>query len=294
VLDGRIRRLAKQAGEQLVQVGRLLDQAQAGRVHETLGFPGWTAYVADALGGELQLSGEARQAMVQLMAGEGMSVRAIASATGASKSTVARDIGEVSHNGTPEPELDVSHDGTPDDNRASEPATVTGLDGKTYTKPKPKPKDSGGKRTVQRRRRTARRTVEKMAIDLNGWAVALGIDDGVDPSELEVDQQLQDEITTIRDSMSAIRDFVDQIKPSRQPQIRTIYRAKVAEMNQLVRVLELLTLDPRWPKAVAGFTDKDLDSLDLVMTALRQRADHLVAVKISGGQLQTNAPTPPE
>ena len=101
MLDGRIRRLAKQAGEQLVQVGRLLDDAQAGRVHETLGFPSWTAYVADALGGQLQLSSEARQAMVALMSGEGMSVRAIASATGVSESTVARDIDEVSHNGTP-------------------------------------------------------------------------------------------------------------------------------------------------------------------------------------------------
>jgi hypothetical protein len=155
ILDGRIRRLAKQAKEQLVQVRRLLDEAKAGRVHETLGYPSWTAYVADALGGQLQLSGEARQAMVHLMAGEGMSVRAIASATGASKSTVAHDLDPVSHNGTPtngtanseasqtgtpEPDADMSHNGTPDTGEPPEPATVTGLDGKTYAKPKPKGK----------------------------------------------------------------------------------------------------------------------------------------------------------
>ena len=138
-LDGRIRRLAKQAGDQLVQVGRLLDEAKSGLLHEALGFESWTAYVADAVGGQLQLSGEARQQMVQLMAGEGMSVRAIAAATGVSKSTVSNDLTQVSNDWTPQPdsgvqELDTSTGGVPAD------ATVTGLDGKTYTKPKRKPR----------------------------------------------------------------------------------------------------------------------------------------------------------
>lgn len=149
-LDGRIRRLATQAGEQLVQVGRLLDAAKAGRIHEALGFKSWPAYVADALGGQLQLSGDVRQVVVGMLSGEGMSVRAIADATGVSKSTVARDIDQVSHNGTPgcpsrklaerrawfaeeqsqTGEAAATNTGTPT-------PTTTGLDGKTYTKPKP-------------------------------------------------------------------------------------------------------------------------------------------------------------
>ncbi|MCV7056286.1 helix-turn-helix domain-containing protein [Mycolicibacterium gilvum] len=137
-LDGRIRRLAKQAGDQLLQVGRLLDEARAGRAHEALGFPSWTAYVADALGGTLQLSGEARQAMVQMMAGEGMSVRAIAAATGVSKSTVDRDLAQVPHDdGASAPESTVPQRDSSDSDRADvDPGptgekVTTGLDGKS-------------------------------------------------------------------------------------------------------------------------------------------------------------------
>lgn len=129
-LDGRIRRLAKQAGDQLLTVGRLLDEARAGRAHEALGFPSWTAYVADALGGTLQLSGEARQAMVQMMAGEGMSVRAIAGATGVSKSTVDRDLSQASDD-TPDSTVP-QRDSSPS---ADEKVSV-GLDGKTRRKPR--------------------------------------------------------------------------------------------------------------------------------------------------------------
>ncbi|POX87615.1 hypothetical protein C3473_28295 [Mycobacterium kansasii] len=125
-LDGRIRRLATATGEQLVRVGHLLDEAKAGRVHEVLGYPSWPAYVADALGGTLQLSGEARQAMVALMSSEGMSLRAIATATGVSKDTVSRDLAEVSHDETPAGQPQPS-------------ATVTGLDGKAHPRHRPAP-----------------------------------------------------------------------------------------------------------------------------------------------------------
>ena len=99
-LDGRIRRLAESARGQLVKVAELVEEARRGRVHETLGFKSWTAYLADALGGQLQLQGESRREVVQFLAGEGMSVRAIATATGVSKSTVDRDVVQLSHNGT--------------------------------------------------------------------------------------------------------------------------------------------------------------------------------------------------
>jgi hypothetical protein len=60
-LDQRVQLMAQTARENFEKLGRLLDEAKAGRVHETLGFPSWTAYVADRLGGTLQLSGEARR-----------------------------------------------------------------------------------------------------------------------------------------------------------------------------------------------------------------------------------------
>lgn len=135
-LDGRIRRLAKQAGDQLVQVGRLLDEARSGRVHEALGHASWTAYVADALGGSLQLSGEARLAMVSMMAGEGMSVRAIAAATGVGKSTVDRDLAQVSQRGT----VDGDESAEPTVPQRDSSDSVIGLNGKTYAKPVRKPR----------------------------------------------------------------------------------------------------------------------------------------------------------
>ena len=272
-MDGRIRRLAKQAGEQLVQVGRLLDEAQAGRVHETLGFPSWTAYVADALGGQLQLSSEARQAMVALMSGEGMSVRAIASATGVSKSTVARDIDEVSHNGTPanDADSDVSHSGTPepdaevsrDGTSDSEPATVTGLDGKTYTKPKGK----GDKAAP--RRPNARKAVERIAPHLSGLAVAVS---ELDPGEVNA-EELQTEIASIAESLGTIRKFVDGAgvpeSAGRRPQVLTVFRDKVQDLAPIIVDLEELTKDSRWPKTAARFNRRDRLDLDATITALR-------------------------
>jgi phage N-6-adenine-methyltransferase len=124
-LDQRIRLVAGNVRESLTKIATLLAEAKAAQIHESLGFRSWTAYLADALGGQLELPGDTRQELVALLAGEGMSTRAIATATGASKSTVSRDI-QVSHRGTPDA-------GDP------APAPVTGLDGKTYPKPEPKP-----------------------------------------------------------------------------------------------------------------------------------------------------------
>lgn len=140
-LDGRIRRLARQAGDQLVQVGRLLDEARSGRIHEALGLPSWTAYVADAVGGQLQLSGDARQAMVALMSGEGMSVRAIAAATGVSKSTVDRDLAQVSHDGTVDADSTVPQRDSSQDAESEAPVVEgMGLDGKVRRRQPRKPR----------------------------------------------------------------------------------------------------------------------------------------------------------
>lgn len=237
-LDRRIRLMAQTTRENFEKVGRLLDEAKNGRLHEALGFKSWTAYVADALGGQLQLSGEARQAMVQVLAGEGMSVRAIATATGVSKSTVDRDLAQVSHDGTPV-SADVSESGVPQRDTSevvdaladgdaaladelsaalqdSEPATVTGIDGKTYTKPKRKPK---------------RKPVE---------------------SEPTPDPE--------------------PVKAERKVQIPTAYRDTVRAIRPLVDDLLAFTRDPRWDKARGRFTHGDRAALDAqieLLTAIR-------------------------
>lgn len=260
-LDGRIRRLAKQAGDQLVQVGRLLDEAKAGRIHEALGFASWTAYVADSLGGTLQLSGAARQAMVELMAGEGMSVRAIASATGVSKSTVSNDLAQVSNHWTPQ--MDSDDSGVqPLDTSSEKPDVVTGIDGKTYTKPKPKPK--GGK-PAPKRRPDVRKGFEHMAVQVGGWASGLK---DMDPSELVVDQEVQKGIDHTLKGIAAIRNFLDGVTPSRQPQVLTVFRDTLKEAAPLITRLTELTADPRWEKTISRFNHKDRTDLDATIAAL--------------------------
>jgi hypothetical protein len=123
-LDKRIRLLAGQVRENMAKIGDLVAEAKAGQIHLTLGFNSWTAYLADALGGQLELNTETRREVVELMAGEGMSQRAIAQATGASKTTIQRDIAGLQ-------EGQVVQTGPP--------GAVTGLDGKTYTKSRPEP-----------------------------------------------------------------------------------------------------------------------------------------------------------
>lgn len=118
LLDGRIRRMAGTIRESWNTLVALVDMAKAGDIHVALGFPSWTAYLADALGGQLDLGTDTRRAVVELLAGEGMSQRAIAQAVGVSQKTVDRDLDHVSQIDSP-----------------AEPAPVTGLDGKTYSPP---------------------------------------------------------------------------------------------------------------------------------------------------------------
>ncbi|MGH3556425.1 winged helix-turn-helix domain-containing protein [Mycobacterium sp.] len=152
-LDGRIRRMAGATREHFEKVGRLLDDARAGQVHDVLGFPSWPTYVADALGGNLQLSGDSRREIVALMSDAGMSVRGISAATGVPKSTVADDVAkvslaeQVSENRTPDPDADGRIGPAPDPvdpfganvDDDPEPPT-TGTDGKTYPRKPKKPK----------------------------------------------------------------------------------------------------------------------------------------------------------
>jgi hypothetical protein len=277
-LDGRIRRLANQARGQLVQVGQLLDEAKSGAIHVMLGFKSWPAYVADALGGQLELSGESRKAMVGLMAGQGMSERDIATAVSASKTTVHRDIEQLVHDGPVDPGAEVVGaevvtDGPPENGRAAGPpeplSEVTHRhDGKTQRRPKPKPKPKGDK---PRRRPNVRKGFEHMALQVGGWA------DGVrdmDPAELVVDEEVQKEIDAVVAGIAAIRKFLDGVKPARKTQLLTEFRDKVAkELAPVIVDLEQLPKDPRWTKTMSRFNRRDRLNLDANITALQQLRD---------------------
>ena len=173
-LDGRIRRMATATGEHFANLGDLIDEAKHGQVHIALGFPSWSAYLADALAGLLELTGDARREAVALMAGEGMSLRAIGQATGVSKDTVARDLAvagdQVSHDETPdEVERDVPRPSIPS-------ATVTGKDGKTYTRRKPttsqKPKPDPFPVAFEHKADDVHKAALKLAALMNGKRVS--------------------------------------------------------------------------------------------------------------------------
>jgi transposase-like protein len=126
-LDKRIRLMGTTMRDNLLKIEALLIDAKAGQIHLTLGFESWTGYVADALGGQLDMNTESRRAVVEMLAGEGMSQRAIAKAVGVSQKTVDRDLDRVSHHGSPDGADQVGREVT-----ENEPAVVTGLDGKQH------------------------------------------------------------------------------------------------------------------------------------------------------------------
>jgi hypothetical protein len=94
---------------------RLIAEAYRGRAWEVLGYESWDAYCVaefDSLHG-LRLPREERQEVVASLRDAGLSLRAISSATGISKTTAQHDA-QVYQIGTPEP------------------ARVIGIDGKQY------------------------------------------------------------------------------------------------------------------------------------------------------------------
>lgn len=96
----------------------LLAEARATDLHVHLGFPSWTSYLADRLEGRWRLRAAERVPAAQLLAEQGMSVRAIAAVTGASKSQVGRDLASLPPT-------------VPN-------GTVVGLDGREYHRPPPR------------------------------------------------------------------------------------------------------------------------------------------------------------
>lgn len=134
-LTQRIKLTASTVRDNLFKLRNLVDEAKNSNAWNVLGFASWTAYLADTLGDEpMRLGRDERQELVGYLAGEGLSVRAIAPIVGSTKSQVARDVATAPvPNGTPAP---VASEGV---QSSHTPAPVTGLDGKTYARRTPSP-----------------------------------------------------------------------------------------------------------------------------------------------------------
>lgn len=134
----------------LFKLRNLLEEARDSNVWQMLGFSSWTAYLASLFEGRpMRLAREDRQELVGYLSGEGMSTRGIASIVGADQATVVRDIrrdasaspetgaGARVPDGDGEPQApDVAAVTAPVE-ASVPPRAVTGLDGKTYTRPEP-------------------------------------------------------------------------------------------------------------------------------------------------------------
>lgn len=164
----RIRLTAGIVRENLPRLWNLIEEARNNSDDRILGYTSWTAYVSDAFSDEpMRLPRDERQQLVAMLAGEGMSTRAIAPIVGASRETVAadlrggRNLPPVEPEGvqdspphTDVPDLPVNPQtgevyeaGDADHGSPEVPVTVTethsvkrvtGLDGKEYTKAPPK------------------------------------------------------------------------------------------------------------------------------------------------------------
>ena len=130
--EERARDLTDKIRTSLGVAWELVKEAYQSRAWAALGYRSWDQYTAEEFGANrLRLPREERQEIVGSLRDAGMSVRAIAAATGSSYGTVQGALAGDQKR-SPEPE--------PDDEPTPEPAPITGTDGKTYpAKPKTSP-----------------------------------------------------------------------------------------------------------------------------------------------------------
>jgi transposase-like protein len=113
-------------------------EAYEGRAWLSLGYSSWDDYCTSEFDtSRLRLPREERQEVVASLRDSGLSIRAIAAATGDSVGTVHAQLAGV-QNRTPEPDdeiVELAPDAatTARAERPAEPPKVTGIDGKTYT-----------------------------------------------------------------------------------------------------------------------------------------------------------------
>ena len=123
-------------------MSELIKEAYQGRVWDALGYSNWDEWTIREFGaGQLRIPKEERTEYVASLRESGMSVRAIASATGINRETVRQEVIAAAATGN---KLSVDQEGILSDLLAeelitAEPITIIGTNGKCYTPTAPKP-----------------------------------------------------------------------------------------------------------------------------------------------------------
>ncbi|WP_144627577.1 hypothetical protein [Arthrobacter woluwensis] len=220
-LTERIRLTAHNYAEAKAKLIELVQEAKDGNAHLVLGYASWTAYLSEVLGDEpLRLARDDRQDMVRVLTAEGMSTRAIAPIVGTDNKTVWNDLKRGVENSTPVPRnaavakeqgapVKVQiRSSTPDSFTAGIGAagnTVTGLDGKTYTR-----------LAATEPTKPKRRPIADQASDA-GWELARAVeriqriadDDRFDSNKEKVAPHMRSHLTNAIDSLQAILDRIN-------------------------------------------------------------------------------------
>lgn len=188
-LDKKLRLLAGDIAHKMEMFKPLIAEAKSKEIHKDLGFNSWPAYIADVIGKCMRrLPADDRAQIVTMLAGEGMSNRAIADAVGVSHPTVIRDRAAV----------EVVHPVPP------EPATVTGIDGKSYPpRPKPEPKP--------KRRKPITKVFDRLAYDATRMAGRIGklaSDDRLTRNQYPLLNYSLSELVRLRDALDDLIQFI--------------------------------------------------------------------------------------
>lgn len=127
--DPRVQAARKRAGRivnAMNELATLVQEAWDNHDHRTLGYETWQSYTIGEFGhGDTAI--KARQVIVAMLRGTGLSQRAIAAETGTSVATVNNDLADVADVTAIEPTTRTSRASV---QRVEQPAAVTGLDGR--------------------------------------------------------------------------------------------------------------------------------------------------------------------
>lgn len=203
-------------------------EAYQRRADKALGYESWADYAQAEFGEKTaSIAAPIRRELVSTLSAEGMSTRAIAPAVGVSHMTAERDIKQVEHPVTPAPararDIQVSHDGSPTPVAApaadpephpskswsdfataveqqvnAQPAKVTGLDGKTYQKPKtPTPRRHSLVDDAVKASRDLAATAEKLR--------SIASDDRFTTNKSDIQDALRPAAALIREALQDLR-----------------------------------------------------------------------------------------
>lgn len=135
------RELTEKIADGLGEVWSLIKRAYLGRAWVPMGFGSWDEYVDKTFGAtRIRLPREERQEVVASLRDSGLSIRAIATATGSSVGTVSSDLNAGVQNRTPDEDGPREPDIAPLPDEPA-PPPITGIDGKSYQPSRPAPSD---------------------------------------------------------------------------------------------------------------------------------------------------------